>query len=207
MRRRRYYWVALRAGLFFGVLFGVLGGGLTGAALGAFLPEAGLHRLPLPLLIPLMALLTGVPLGFLFAAVDAALTRSTPDRWLDPIGAVRQSVTLQLPLPPDEAMEALSRLVFETLEWPIENRAVGHLTLRTPRSFGSLGEQVTVDLHPTPSGSAVLLASRPLSRFAVLDYNRNRANLMRLRETLLERLGRTPDPSTTAPTERFTDTT
>jgi hypothetical protein len=182
--------VFLRAGLFFGVLLGLLAGGLTASLLTAFFRSAGLHLPPLAALVPLMALGTGVPLGLAMAALDALVTRRTTEDRLDPVGAVRQRVTLEVPLPPDDALEAVSRVVFEELGWAIAGRETGHLTLRVPASYRSFGEQVTVDLHPTPDGSAVLLYSRPLSPILVLDFNKNRENVLRFRELLLERLGR-----------------
>jgi hypothetical protein len=144
------------------------------------------------LLILFMTVCSGLPLGLLIAATDYQLTRRTPEDRLDPIGAVRQQVTLEVPLTPEKALEAVSRIVFEDLEWAIADRAEGHLALRTPRSFRSFGEEVNVDLHPTPSGSAVLLSSRPLSFVIWIDYNKNRENVLRLREALLERLGHVP---------------
>lgn len=186
---RRFLWVWLRAGLFFGLLLGVIAGGLTASLLSLFLHRDGVH-LPLWALIPLMILGTGLPLGLVFALTDRALTRNSAEDRLDPMGAVRQRVTLEVPLPPEEALEAIAHLVFAELGWAIVNRATGHLTLRIPPSFRSLGEQMTVDLHPTPDGSAVLLYSRPLSFVIVVDYNKNRENVLRFRELLLERLGR-----------------
>ena len=190
MRARRFLWVWARAGLLFGLLIGLLGGGLTATFLATVLGGRGLYLPPLWVLIPLMILGAGLPLGLLLALADFQITRRTPEDRLDPIGAVRQRVTLETPLPPEEALEAVSRVVFEELGWAIEGRETGHLRLRTPASFRSLGEQVTVDLHPTPGGSAILLYSRPLSSLIVVDYNKNRENVLRFRELLLERLGR-----------------
>ena len=188
MRARRFFWVWLRAGLFFGLLLGLVGGGLTATLLFFFFRGAGFHLLPVWLLIPLMVVGTGLPLGLLLALADSQITRRTPENRLDPIGAVRQRVTLEVPLPPEEALEAVSRVVFEELGWAIEHRETGRLRLRTPASFRSLGEQVSVDLHPLPGGSAVLLYSRPLSPVIVVDYNKNRENVLRFRELLKERL-------------------
>ncbi|MBW3623183.1 MAG: hypothetical protein KY468_07200 [Armatimonadetes bacterium] len=190
MRGRRFLGVFLKSGLFFGLLFGLLGGGLTAMLLSAFLSSRGIPLLPLWMLIPLMVIATGAPMGLLMAVADATMTRSTPEDRLDPSGAVRQRITLEVPLPPEAALEAVSRIVFEELGWAIEKRETGHLTLRTPASFRSFGEQVMVDLHPTPDGSAVLLYSRPLSFLVTVDYNKNRENVLRFRELLLERLGR-----------------
>lgn len=195
MRGRRFLWVWLRAGLLFGLLFGLIGGGLTASVLALLFGGSGLHLLPLWLLIPLMILATGIPMGLLLALADARITRRTPDERLDPIGAVRQRVTLEVPLPPDAALEGISRVVFEELGWGFEHRETGHLRLRVPASFRSLGEQVTVDLHPTPGGSAVLLYSRPLSSLIVVDYNKNRENVLQLRDLLLQKLGRVKRPS------------
>jgi hypothetical protein len=190
MRRRRFFGVFLRAGLFFGLLLGLVGGGLTAAALSSGAHRAGLPPPPLWALVPLMFLGTGIPFGLALSFLDALVTRSVPEDRLDSSGAVRQRVTLEVPLPPDEALEAVSRVVFEELGWAIAGRETGHLTLRTPASLRSFGEQVTVDLHPTPNGSAVLLYSRPLSPAFVVDFNKNRENVLRFRELLLERLGR-----------------
>ena len=186
MRARRFLWVWLRAGLFFGLLLGLVGGGLTASVLALALRGRGVSLPPLGLLIPLMVVGTGFPLGLLLALADALITRRTPEGRLDPIGAVRQRVTLEVPLPPDEALEAVSRVVFEELGWAIEHRETGHLRLRTPASFRSLGEQVSVDLHPLPGGSAILLYSRPLSPVIVVDYNKNRENVLRFRDLLKE---------------------
>ena len=185
MRGRRFIGVFIRAGLLFGLLFGLFGGGLTASLLGLVLPRFGIHLWPMWQLIPAMVLGIGIPMGLLIALADYNLTRTTPPERLDPTGAVRQQVTLEIPLPPDRALEAISRLVFEDLGWGIESRAEGHLTLRTPPRFRSLGEQVTVDLHPMPGGSAVLISSRPLSFVIVVDYNKNRENVLLLREKIL----------------------
>jgi hypothetical protein len=192
LRRRRFLSVAVRAGLFFGLLLGVVVGGLTASLLTALVPA--LRLLPFWVLIPLVMLGTGLVFGLIMAFTDTQLTRSVPEDRLDPIGAVRQRITLEVPLPPDQALEAVSRVVFEDLQWAIEDRAEGHLTLRTPASFKSFGEQVTVDLHPTPDGSAVLIHSRPLSILVWVDYNKNRENVLLLRESLLKALGTVPRP-------------
>jgi hypothetical protein len=187
LRNRRFLRVALRAGLFFGLLLGVVVGGLTASLLTALVPA--LRLLPLILLIPLLALGCGLVFGLIMAFADRQITRSVPEDRLDPIGAVRQRITLEVPVPPDQALEAVSRVVFEELQWAIEDRAEGHLALRTPASFKSFGEQVTVDLHPTPDGSAILIYSRPLSFLVWVDYNKNRENALLLREALLKALG------------------
>jgi hypothetical protein len=177
--------VFARAGLFFGLLFGAIGGGLTASVLAALFRAYDIRLLPPGELIPLMIAGTGAVFGALFAYADYRITRATPEDRLDPIGAVRQRVTLEVPLDPERALEAASRIVFEDLEWAIEDRAEGSLLLRVPASFRSFGEQVSVDLHPTPGGSAVLLFSRPLSRVILIDYNKNRENVLRLRDALL----------------------
>jgi hypothetical protein len=184
MRRQRAIGVFARAALFFGVLLGLIGGGLTGTFLSALLQSGGRTPPPLPLLIPLMMIACGAVFGLLFAYADYRITRATPDDRLDPTGAVRQRVTLEVPLPPDKALEAASRVAFEELDWAIESRAEGHLRLRAPASFRSLGEQIDIDLHPTPGGSAALICSRPLSPIIVIDYNKNRENVLLLRESL-----------------------
>ena len=194
MRRRRFLWVAVRAGVFAGVLLGLILGGLTASVVTLVLHGLGIKTWPFFLLLPAMVFGSGVLAGTMIAFADGRITRSTPEDRLDPIGAVRQWVTLEIPVSPDAALEAISRLVFEEMLWTIEGREIGRLLLRAPKSFKSFGEQVTIDLHPTPSGSAVLIHSRPLSRIVVVDYNKNRENVLLLREKIMDRVGVVTNP-------------
>ena len=187
MRHIRFLCVFLKAGLFFGLLLGVLAGWLPGAIMAALFPRSWVTSLPLVELLALTFAVCGVVFGLFIAFADHWITRGIPEDRLDPCGAVRQRVTLEVPRSPEETLETVSRIAFEDLQWPIEERAEGHLTLRAPKSFRSFGEQVSVDLHPTPDGTAVLLYSRPLSLVIVFDYNKNRENVLNLRQAIIDR--------------------
>ncbi len=100
-------------------------------------------------------------------------------RQLNPILAsksARSTGTVTVPLGPEAAARAVRHAMHLIGMYEVPP-SQGHIEAKTPTTFWSWGERVSVILQPGPHGTAVAARSVPLLPTVVFDYGKSQRNV------------------------------
>lgn len=123
----------------------------------------------------------GLIMGLVLSALHAWSVRR---RGQDPArtgAAVDVRESLELPLPPDQALERC-RAVLQGMRMKDVrvDAAAGTVSGQARMSWASFGERVECSVAPAEGGSRVEVRSRPTVETTVVDYGKNRQNVERI---------------------------